>query len=111
MRGLLWMSCALGAMILTGCGNSTEPTQVAITSPEYGSTVSGIITIQAEVTGSVKEVNFNIDGVEYGSDASAPYEYEWDTTHELNGTHSIKAEGRFLSGDRKSSEITVIVEN
>ena len=102
----------LGGMFLLGCGDATEPAKVTITSPQYGSIVSGTISIKVETTGEAMEVLCFLNGSEYWpTDKSAPFEFPWDTTHELNGSYTIKAEARFSSGKNKETEITVTVQN
>ena len=111
MRRIRFSLILLGGLLLLGCG-TTDPDSVTITSPAYGATISGNTTVKAEVNGDAFEVSFFIDGTEYPPpDNSIPYEYTWDTTHEVNGSHTIKAEARFSAGELKSDEITVTVQN
>jgi len=100
----------VGGLFLLGCG-STDPDPISIIFPGNGSTVSGFITIKVETSGNVTEVHFYIDGSEYGSDNGTPYEFEWDTRHETNGSYRIKAEADYSSGEKRATEITVTVQN
>jgi hypothetical protein len=100
---------ALGSLLFLACGSDPEP--VTITSPEYGATVSGNVMIKVEITGSVDHVHFYINETLYYDDDSAPYQYEWETIHEVNGSYTIEAEAHFTSGNEISDEISVTVQN
>jgi len=73
-----------------------------------GNTVT--ISVEAEDDdGSIAEVRFYIDGVGKGSANSFPYNYEWITTEEEIGSHTIKAEAKDNAGATKTDEITVAI--
>jgi len=95
---------------------------VTITNPRDGDTVSGTVTITANVSSndssaaaafilSVTGVEFYIDGELEKQDASSPYQYQWDTTLVSNGNHTIKAKALHSSGLFSEHEITVHVSN
>lgn len=89
------------------------PTQVIILSPAEGQEVSGITKIVAAVTGQgqvVQSVKFLRGDEEIGSDATIPYEIEWDSARGENGAQNLKviaygSEGQELA----SSSLTVEV--
>jgi hypothetical protein len=109
MKYNLWIVLALGSLLILGCGSDPEP--VTITSPEYGATISGKVMIKVEITGNVDHVHFYINDTLYDDDDSFPYQYEWDTTHEVNGSYIIEAEAHFTAGNEISDEISVTVQN
>src|SRR3989304_5307594 len=109
MQGSIWIILLAWGVIFLGCGSEPEP--VSITSPEFGSTVSGIVMVKVSTHGSVDHVHFYFNGAPYDEDPDAPYEYEWDTSHELNGSYTIQSEAHFTSGDQKLDEISVTVNN
>src|SRR5262245_57447519 len=60
--------------------------------PADGATVSGVVTVTAEVEESVASMSFAVDDVALGSpDTAVPYEAGWDTTKASNGEHVLKA--------------------
>jgi hypothetical protein len=88
-----------------------EPT-VELISP--GTTVSDTVTLEADASDDqgVIEVRFLADEVLLGSDASAPYSIDWDTTTADDGDVTLTAEAEDLAGNvGVSAEVIVSVEN
>lgn len=105
-------------------GTAPEPTPepepdtvapvVAVTSPSSGATVSRTITVKASATDDVgvTRVDVYVDGVLIGSDSSAPYEVDWNTTRVANGSRVITAVAYDAAGNSTTSApITVNVNN
>lgn len=81
--------------------------------------VSGAVTVRANATdplegggaSGMRDVRFLVDGVERAVDENAPFEWEWNTTAEENGRHTL----RVLAADRLAQEsedtLEVIVLN
>lgn len=91
--------------------DSVAPT-VALSAPTNGATVSGAVTISANASDNVgvTRVEFLIDGVLAGSDASAPYAYSWDTSSVANGLRRLQARAVDAAGNTATStEISVTV--
>jgi predicted secreted protein len=90
---------------------------VTMTSPAPGSTVSGGITVSANVSIigglTVAGVQFKLDGVNLGAeDGAAPYSIPWNTKTAGNGSHALTAVARDLLGVRWTSQpVTVTVFN
>lgn len=93
-------------------GGST-PLSVTITNPSDGVTVSGSVSITATTAGEnpISSVTFSIDGTDVFTDTVAPYQYEWDTTEETDGSHSIKAVVTDSTGGTADDTTTVTVSN
>ena len=87
------------------------PTQLIIISPGEAQQVNGITKIAAAVTGQgqiVQSVKFFLGEEEIGSDATVPYEIDWDTRQADTGSQKIKVVA--LGSDNEelaSSSITV----
>lgn len=81
-----------GFLALYWLGKDQLPS-VSITSPQNGDFVKKTITIKANASDDkgVTKVEFYIDNVLKGTDASPPYERNWDTTKYTSGAHNIKA--------------------
>ena len=95
--------------------DTTAPT-VSITSPVSGSTVSGTVTISATASddsGSVAGVQFQLDGVNFGTEkTAAPYSIAWDTMTVGNGSHTLTAVARDAAGNTATSTaVSVNVNN
>jgi len=89
---------------------------VTLTSPSQGATVSGTVTVGANVsivgTLTVARVDFYVDNALIGSDLTAPYAVSWDTKKVGNGSHALKAVAQDVLGVRwDSSAVTVTVFN
>jgi len=92
----------------------TQAPQVTITNPQNGQTVSGTVTIQAQVTerskktkapSGIAKVEFYIDNNKVGEDTSSPYEYSWNTTQYTDGTHTITAKAYDNAGNVGESPV------
>ena len=85
------------------------PPNVVITSPNALSNVSGTITINMESTDAngISSYAIYIDTILRSSINS----YSWDTTQEINGSHTILCEVIDLSGNIGSNTISVNVNN
>ncbi|HXU13110.1 MAG TPA: Ig-like domain-containing protein, partial [Candidatus Binatia bacterium] len=89
---------------------------ITITSPTQGATVSGTITVSANVSPLgvlVGGVQFKVDGANIGAeDTSSPYSIPWNTTTKSNGSHTLTAVGKNALGIAfVSSPVTVTVSN
>ena len=84
--------------------DETPPT-VAITSPQAGSTIGGVVTITATATdaGPVAGVQFGVNGVNLGSEVtSPPYQIDLDTHTLPNGPADLTAAARDTAGNNTS---------
>lgn len=90
----------------------TEAPTVTLTSP--GATVDGTVTLEAEASDDVGvvEVRFLVDGVVIGTDTSAPYSVDWDTTTVSDGEKTLTAEAGDEAGNvGTSASVDVTVQN
>lgn len=89
--------------------DATAP-EVAISAPAASANVSGTVTIEATATDNldVTAVRFFADGDLIGSDATAPYSVEWDTTTEANGNVALTAEADDAAGNTGASDPVVV---
>jgi len=89
---------------------------VTMASPASGSTVSGTVSVSANVSIvgllTVSMVEFYRDGNLIGSDSAAPYSVSWNTTSTNNGSHTLTAVATDILGIRwNSNQVTVTVSN
>jgi len=94
-----------------GGGSAPGAPSVTITSPSDGDDVDGTIDIEATASddGTVRRVEFWIDGVLKGADGSAPFEYRWPTANAGSGSHTITAKAYDDLDTEGTDEITVHV--
>ncbi|AKJ03805.1 subtilisin family serine protease [Archangium gephyra] len=66
---------------------------VTLTSPASGATLNGVISLQAEASDDVgvTRVEFLWDGGLVGSDTTAPFGVDWDSTTQADGSHVLTA--------------------
>ncbi len=100
----------------TSTGTSTDTTAptVSVTSPNSGSTASGIITVTATATDSsgVAGVSLIIDGVITGSsDTTAPFTFTWNTASSTNGSHTISARATDTFGNVATATAILVTVN
>jgi hypothetical protein len=93
----------------------TTPPTVGITSPASGTTVSGAMTVTANVSDNVgvAGVQFKFNGGNMGPEViAAPYAYVADTTTVANGPYTLTAVARDAAGNlTTSAPVTVTVSN
>jgi subtilisin family serine protease len=71
----------------------TAPT-TSITSPTAGATLTGTVQIQAAASddrGVITKVDFYVGSTLVGSDTTAPYSFNWNTTAYLVGNYTLKS--------------------
>jgi len=90
---------------------------ITVNAPANGSTVKGLITVEAsvQIVGLliVQGVQFTLDGANLGAvDTTAPYSVPWNTITTGNGSHTLRAIGRGPLGTQwMSNPVTVTVLN
>jgi hypothetical protein len=74
-----------------------------------GQTVSGVQHWLVQTGGTVARVEFAVDGTLRASAAGAPYAYDWDTSAEIAGTHTLTVRVVGLDGVAAQQTLTVTV--
>jgi chitinase len=105
--------------VLSGCRVDTtihdnSPPAVTITAPTDGSTVSGSVGIDADISDDfgVARARFIVDGVVKSTTYSWPFHYDWNTVGlAANSQHVIKVEAIDEAQNQGSAQITVTVQN
>jgi hypothetical protein len=102
-NGLRLWSAPIWVTEGTGTGDTTPPT---VSATESGT--SGTITLSATAADNVgvANVEFYVDGVLKGSDASSPYALALDSTTLSNGSHSLTAKAYDAAGNATTSTAT-----
>jgi chitodextrinase len=93
--------------------DTTSPT-ASITAPAAGSTVSGVVTVEAAASDNVgvSRVDLHLDGTLHATDTAPPYAFAWDTEAVSNGTHSLVAVASDAAGNAGTSPtVMVTVDN
>lgn len=96
-----------------GPPSDTTPPSVNIASPGAGWSLTSTIGIIAGAADNVgiDRVDFYIDGAKVGSDSSAPYTFDWNTTTVPDGTHTISVAAYDTAGNVGSAAQFVTVAN
>ena len=92
----------------------TIPPSVSITLPANGVVVSGRTSISVAASDNLKvaKVELYIDNKLYTFSEFSPYNFIWDTTKALNGSHSLLAKAYDMAGNiATSSTVAVTVQN
>jgi hypothetical protein len=112
----VWAAPILVTVNNAGQADTTPPT-VSITSPTAGATLSGTVTIRANVSDNVavSGVWFTLDGATLSPEA-APVQgvatWSWPTNTASAGSHVLRAVARDSSGNTaNSATVTVTVSN
>jgi subtilisin family serine protease len=89
---------------------TTDNTGPALTldTPLPGTLLSGTAELAATAsdTSGIDRVDFLIDGVELGSDTTAPYSFSWNTAASPDGTHDVLA----IAVDALGNDVAVAAE-
>ncbi len=77
----------------TTAAPDTTPPSVSLTAPLEGAAVSGIVTISADAADNiaVEQVDFLVNGTVIGTDVSAPFSFDWNSSAIPNGPVTIIA--------------------
>lgn len=100
------------AAMVAPAGVETTAPSVSLTAPSGGSALTGTMAVSATATDNVgvSAVQFRRDGVDLGSDSSAPYSVSWDTSLTPNGPHTLTAVALDAAGNATtSSTVSVTV--
>ena len=94
-----------------GGGDGSGAPTVSILSPSEGSEVGGSVTIEADASddGGVTRVEFLVDGMLRGADASAPYTNVWQSANAGAGEHTITAIAYDAFDNSAEATVTVIL--
>jgi hypothetical protein len=99
--------------VTPGAAPDTTPPEVDVVEPASGATVSGLVTLSADVEddGGVRSVRFLVDGAPFGAEfTKPPYTRTWHASSSTAGTHSIQAEATDTEGNTQlSAAVNVIV--
>jgi hypothetical protein len=93
--------------------DTTAPT-TSITSPANGNVVSGTVTITANALDNlaVTKVECYVDGQLIGTSATAPANFSWNTSADVNGSHTLLTKAFDAAGNSgQSGTVTVTVQN
>ncbi len=100
--------------VLNAGGVDGQSPTGSITSPAGGSTVSGTVTVTAAAQDNVgvARVEFYYDSTRLiGSDTTAPYSMDWNTTTVPNGAHTLNLRIYDAGGNYTNASIPVTVSN
>jgi hypothetical protein len=76
-----------------------------------GQTVSGVTRIEASVPAEAQRVEVSIDGRLRAVVTNPPFAYDWDTTKEQNGPHTVELWAVARDGTTASARFTLVVAN
>lgn len=101
-----------GVSFLVGNISTTGPT-VIITAPAPGSTVKGVVTIEADVLSTVdlRYVRLTLNGLEIGNKTAAPYVFSVESTVFKDGTYTLNVTAVDVNGHAGSGSITLKFSN
>jgi len=96
----------------TGTTDITPPT-VSITSPGNGSSLSGVVNVQAIANDNVglRSVDLSVDGIMIQSLNSAPFNFSWNSANSPNGSHTITVTATDLAGNSRNASVSVSTMN
>jgi len=105
---------AFSAQIVGAPPADTTAPVVSITTPASNATVSGTISVAANVTDAIGVANVRlfVDGVQSGAALTvAPYTFSLNTTTLANGPHTLRVDGQDAAGNTGSASVVVTFSN
>jgi subtilisin family serine protease len=94
--------------------DTEPPSEVTLTAPSTGQTLSGSVTIAASAVDNtgVARVDFLVDSVVVASDASAPFQAAWNSAAVPDGPHVLTVDAYDANGSwATSAPVTVTTAN
>lgn len=88
--------------------------QISITAPSNGATLASLVSVNLNVEDKqgIATTFIKVDGIVRGAeDKTAPYDLTLDTSVLTNGSHTLTAVARDLTGNESSQSITITVNN
>ena len=98
-------------LIFTAAFGDTTAPAISLTRPHQGAPVRGRVTVTASAQDDVEitKVVFFAGDTQLGSDSTAPYSIDWNTTASPDGQYSIVALAYDLAGNNASARVSVTV--
>lgn len=116
-RRLLFIPLLISVLLLLSfsCKKNIAPT-CTITSPKNNDLIVigekvNILVDAYDTDGDITEVQFFIDGSNVSTDTQQPYNYQWNTSDEQSGKHTIKATVIDNNASLTDDEIIVLAGN
>jgi hypothetical protein len=110
VRALLLLAVAAALAAPAALADTPPPTVTS--SLAEGQTLSGKMTWEAVAAGApLDHVEFVVDGWLRHTERSAPYTYDWDTTREANGPHTLDLWAVARDGRVATQTVHVVVQN
>jgi hypothetical protein len=108
-----WNTVGTSAPVNVTFDNDFTAPTTSITSPASGSTVTGVVQLEAiadDDRGTITKVEFYQGSVLLGSTTTAPYNWTWDSTRVLTGSYTLKTRAWDAAGNSAfSTPVTVTV--
>jgi photosystem II stability/assembly factor-like uncharacterized protein len=98
---------------LDDCFTLLTPTEIEIVEPKDSETVSGTITIRADVGegNGIQKVDLYLDDMLHTSSVISPHTWIWNSTLMDNGLHEIKAVSHDMVGGTATSDVVIVDVN
>jgi hypothetical protein len=109
---VIWTGLAGAGQPEAQCKGNSPKKVCPVVLPADGATVSGTVTVTAQLDEPVSAVTVEVDNVSLAPpDTAAPYEAKWDTTKSSNGAHLLRVTALDSSGKSSTREHQVNVSN
>jgi hypothetical protein len=94
------------AVLLTALAFTVQP--VGLTN---GQAVQGSVHVEAATSADTQRVEFSVDGRLRAVSTTAPFAFDWDTTVETNGPHTLQLWAVARDGSVATAQLTLVVQN
>ena len=87
---------------------------VAITAPQLGAVISGVVTVTTEVsdaTSGIMSVAFYVDGQTQATLNQPPFNFTLNTSMFASGTHTITVRAKDRAGNESEASVSITIDN
>jgi subtilisin family serine protease len=101
------------APVAVTVNNDLTPPATSITSPTNGQVVTGVVAVQVSASDNVGVTSVELyqDGALIGTDASAPYAFNWNTDATTEGGHTLTSKAYDAAGNAATSAPVSVTVN
>lgn len=117
LKHVLIMTLVSATTWLTSCKDDENPDttlpDVKVTSSATSDIVWNTVTLTVEASDDlgIETLELRIDGTSVKTATTSPFDFAWDTQTVADGEHTIAATGTDKSGNQKTFEIKLTVQN
>jgi len=109
VRAVTAAGAAVSSSVVVRIANPPPTVRIDDVNLVEGQTVTGLVRIEAAITGTLHRVEFLVDGTVRATVTAAPFAFDWDTALDLPGPRRITVRAIAANGRPTTRNVTVVV--